>query len=111
MINADSFMMFIVFGGLALCGAYFRAQYIDWRRQQTADVKPKLRGRLLYQVESARPQESVVVRAVVDLAGCSLAGSSAYPAHSPGPSIGTCSVGGGARSQSPLPPSVLGKVP
>lgn len=55
MMDADNFMMLIVFSGFALCGAHFRAQYIDWRRQQTADGKQKLRDRLLYQVDSARP--------------------------------------------------------
>jgi hypothetical protein len=68
MISAYNLMMVVIFSGIALCGAYFRAQYRDWRNQQTAEVERKLRVRLLYRNESSRSQESVVVR-IVDLVG------------------------------------------
>ena len=48
MIDSDDFMLFIVITGFVLCGAYFRAQYKDWRRQQTSDAKEKIQVRLLY---------------------------------------------------------------
>jgi hypothetical protein len=53
--------------GIALCGAYFRGQYTDWRRQQTAETERKIQVRLLYQDKLSRPQESAVAP-VVDLA-------------------------------------------
>lgn len=77
MISVNNFMMFIVITGLALCCAYLRAQFRDWHRQTTADLKERGRIRLLYQVESSRPQESVVVR-VVDLAGSCVSKSPEY---------------------------------
>ena len=43
MINADSFLMCIVFSGLALCGAYFRSQYIDWRQKNAAQAEERYR--------------------------------------------------------------------
>jgi len=46
MISAYNLMMVMIFGGVALCGAYFRARYMDWRNQQTAEVERKLRVRL-----------------------------------------------------------------
>ncbi len=48
MINASDFMMFMVFSGLALCVAYFRAQYMEWRRDQATSVKAKVRERLRF---------------------------------------------------------------
>jgi hypothetical protein len=79
MVSVDTFMMFTVFSGLALCGVYFRSQYLDWRRRQTADVRQKLVVRLLYQVEAglSRSQECSVDQGV-DIAGGSLAGSPGY---------------------------------
>jgi hypothetical protein len=64
----DTFMMFIVISGFALCGAYFRAQYMDWRNEQTAEVERTIRVRLLWRDQLSRPRENVV-RAVGDLAG------------------------------------------
>jgi hypothetical protein len=55
MINVDNFMVFLVIAGFALCGAYFRAQYKEWRRQQSSDANEKIRIRLLYQVDSQPP--------------------------------------------------------
>jgi hypothetical protein len=52
MIDADDFMLFIELTGFILCGAYFRAQYRDWRRQKTSDAKEKIQVRLLYQLDS-----------------------------------------------------------
>jgi hypothetical protein len=60
MITAYNLMMVMIFSGIALCGAYFRARYMEWRDQQTAEVEKQLRVRLLYRDESSRPQESVV---------------------------------------------------
>jgi hypothetical protein len=62
MINIDNFMLFIVMMGFALCGAYFRAQYKDWRRHQTLDAKEKGRVRLLYQRDSQSPCSQAGVR-------------------------------------------------
>ena len=67
-MNVDNLMMLMIWGGIALCGAYFRAQYVNWRNQQTTGIEKKIRVRLLYRAELLRPQESVVVP-VVDLAG------------------------------------------
>jgi hypothetical protein len=53
MINAGTFMMFIIITGFALCGVYFRGQYRDWRRQRTADDREKAQIRLLYPVVRA----------------------------------------------------------
>jgi hypothetical protein len=61
MMNVDNLMMVMISGGTALCGAYIRAQYMDWRNQQTAEVEKTIRVRLLYPVELSRPQEGVVV--------------------------------------------------
>jgi hypothetical protein len=66
-MNVDNLMMVLILVGIALCGAYFRSQYMDWRRQQTAEAEKKLQVRLLYQDDSSHPRESVVVP-VVDLA-------------------------------------------
>jgi hypothetical protein len=107
MINADDFMMFIVLAGFALCGAYFRAQYMEWRQQKAAAVKNDVRVRLLYHGGSARPALSVVVRDGADLAGCNSPERPAYPEHRHTPSIAECQVRVGACSQPPLPPSVL----
>ena len=51
----------MISGGIALSGAYIRAQYMDWRNQQTAEVEKTIRVGLLYPVELSRPQEGVVV--------------------------------------------------
>jgi hypothetical protein len=67
MMNIDNFMIVMILGGIALCGAYFRSLYMDWRSQQTAEAEKKIQVRLLYQDELSRPQESVVAP-VVDLA-------------------------------------------
>ncbi len=67
-MNVGNLMMVMILGGIALCGAYFRAQFMDWRTQQTDEVDKKIRVRLLYRDELSRPQENVVVP-VVDLAG------------------------------------------
>ena len=53
----DNLMMLMILGGIALCGAYFRGQYTDWRNQQTAEVEKKIRGRLLYRDGLLPPQE------------------------------------------------------
>ncbi len=29
-MNVDNLMMLMIWGGIALCGAYFRGQYRDW---------------------------------------------------------------------------------
>jgi hypothetical protein len=68
MISANNLMIVMIFSGIALCGAYFRAQYMDWCDQQTAEIEKRLRVRLLYRDELSRPQESAVVP-VVDLVG------------------------------------------
>lgn len=47
-MNADNLMMVMILGGITLCGAYFRAQYLDWRNRQTAEAERKNRVRLLY---------------------------------------------------------------
>jgi hypothetical protein len=49
--------MVMIFSGIALCGAYFRAQHRDWRSQQTAEVERKLRIRLLYRDESSQRRQ------------------------------------------------------
>lgn len=67
MINADNLLMVMILGGIALCGAYFRGQYMDWRSQQTAEAEKKIRVRLLYRDELSHSQESVVAP-IVDLA-------------------------------------------
>jgi hypothetical protein len=67
-MNTDNLMMVMILGGITLCGAHFRAQYMDWRNQQIAEVEKKIRVRLLYRNELSRPQESVVVP-VAALAG------------------------------------------
>jgi hypothetical protein len=67
MMNVDNFMMVMILGGIALCGAYFRSQYMDWRNQQTAEAEKEIQLRLLYQDELPRPRESNVAP-VVDLA-------------------------------------------
>jgi hypothetical protein len=68
MMDVDDLMMVMILGGIALCGAYFRAQYMDWRNQQTAEVQKTIRLRLLYPDYLSRRQVRVVVH-VVDLAG------------------------------------------
>ena len=45
-MNVDNLMMFMIWGGIALCGAYFRGQYMDWRNQQTTGVKQRIRQTL-----------------------------------------------------------------
>ena len=77
MITEDGFMMFLVFGGLVLWGAYLRGQYTDWRSQKTADAQAKVRFRLLYPLRSPSRQDRPVP--AVDLASCGLTGSTAYP--------------------------------
>jgi hypothetical protein len=76
MINAGTFVMFIIITGFALCGVYFRVQYKDWRRQRAADDNEKARIRLLYPVhsESSHQQESVGERGL-DVANGSFIGS------------------------------------
>jgi hypothetical protein len=61
MMDVYDLMMVMISGGIALCSAYIRAQYVDWRNQQTAEVEKTIRVRLLYPVELSRPQEGVVV--------------------------------------------------
>ena len=46
-MSEDGLMMVMILGGFALCGAYFRAQYRDWRavkplklNRKTAPVLP-----------------------------------------------------------------------
>jgi len=60
MMNADSLMMTIILGGIALCGVYFRAQFMNWRKQHTAEKKNEIQGRLLHALP---PQERTVVPA------------------------------------------------
>ena len=57
MMDVDDLMMVMISGGIALCGAYIRAQYMDWRNQQSAEVEKTSRVRPLYPVELSRPQE------------------------------------------------------
>jgi len=59
MMIVDNLMMLMILGGIALCGAYFRGQYMDWRNQQTAAVEKKIRVRLLYRDGLLPPQDSV----------------------------------------------------
>ncbi len=47
-MSEDGLMMVMILGGFALCGAYFRAQYRDWRSRQTAEAQQKNRARLTY---------------------------------------------------------------
>jgi hypothetical protein len=47
-MNEDNLMMVMILGGFALCGAYFRAQYRDWRNRRTAEAEQKSRVRLMY---------------------------------------------------------------
>jgi hypothetical protein len=47
-MNEDNLMMVMILSGFALCGAYFRAQYRDWRNRQAAEVEQKSRIRLIY---------------------------------------------------------------
>jgi hypothetical protein len=49
MMDAGHLMMVMILGGFALCGVHFRAQYTDWRNQQTADCVRNTRVRKLYQ--------------------------------------------------------------
>jgi hypothetical protein len=65
MLSADTFMMITIFSGFALSAAYFRALFLDWRRRHTAEVKRKVEIRLLFRVESPRPEDSVGVRAAI----------------------------------------------
>jgi hypothetical protein len=80
MINADDFMLFLVIAGFALCLAYFRAQYRDWRRRQISEASQKSRARLLYQLDakSACLRGAVGVR-TVDPASGSVVGSFGCP--------------------------------
>jgi hypothetical protein len=64
MMNVDNLLMVMILVGIALCGAYFRGEYMDWRRQQTAESERKIQVRLLYKDESSRPPESAVVPVV-----------------------------------------------
>ena len=57
MMDVDDLMMVMISGGIALCGAYIRAQYMDWRNQQSAEVEKTSRVRPLYPLELSRPQE------------------------------------------------------
>jgi hypothetical protein len=52
MMIVDNLMMLMILGGIALCGAYFRGQYMDWRNQQTAEFERKIRVRLLNAYET-----------------------------------------------------------
>jgi hypothetical protein len=52
MINADDLMMIMIFSGIALCGAYFHSQFMNWRRQHTAEAETDVRDRLLYALPS-----------------------------------------------------------
>jgi len=47
-MNEDNLVMAMILSGFALCGAYFRAQYKEWRRRLSAKVKQSDRIRLLY---------------------------------------------------------------
>jgi hypothetical protein len=47
-MNEDNLMMVMILSGFALCGAYFRAQYRDWRNRQSAEAEQKRRVRLMY---------------------------------------------------------------
>jgi hypothetical protein len=105
----DAFMMFTVYGGFALCAAYFRAQYMDWRQEHAADLKEKVRVRLFYQVRFSRGRKSVGAGAVVDVAVGDSAGSPAYPGRQ-SRSVERYMVFAHARpfSTAPFPPRVLG---
>ncbi len=50
-MNEDNLMLAMILSGFALCGAYFRAQYRDWRDRRIAEAKRKSRARLQYQVD------------------------------------------------------------
>jgi hypothetical protein len=47
-MSEDDLMMAMILGGFALCGAYFRAQYRDWRHRRAAEAEQKGRARLMY---------------------------------------------------------------
>ena len=47
-MNEDNLMMVMILTGFALCGAYFRAQYKDWRSRQTSEAEQKSRIPLTY---------------------------------------------------------------
>jgi hypothetical protein len=56
-MTVDNLMIVIIFGGIAVCGAYFRAQYLDWRNRQTAKIIERAKVRLLYRVGPSRLQK------------------------------------------------------
>ena len=47
-MNEDNLMIVMILTGFALCGAYFRAQYRDWRSRQTTEAEQKSRVRPIY---------------------------------------------------------------
>jgi hypothetical protein len=47
-MNEDNLMMVMILTGFVLCGAYFRAQYRDWRNRQTAEAEQRSRVPLIY---------------------------------------------------------------
>jgi hypothetical protein len=49
MIDACDLMMVMIFGGIALCGVLFRAQYRDWRQQTKAEREKRIRVRQLFE--------------------------------------------------------------
>ena len=67
-MTTDSLLIVIIFSGVALCGAYFRAQFVDLRKQRRAEIEEGTRTHLLYRVELSRPEKSAVVPVVVDRA-------------------------------------------
>jgi hypothetical protein len=56
-MTLDNVMMIIILAGFALCGGYFQAQYKDWRKQNLAETRGKMRVRLLYMADTRWPSD------------------------------------------------------
>jgi hypothetical protein len=66
-MSLDDVLFGVIVGGFGLCAAYFRDEYIGWRKHRAAEMRKEMRMRELH-INRVSPREDAdSIRSVVNL--------------------------------------------
>jgi hypothetical protein len=66
-MSLDDVLFAVIVGGVGLCAAYFRDEYIGWRKRSAAEMRKEMRMRELYIDGFSRREDADSIRIVVNL--------------------------------------------
>jgi hypothetical protein len=65
-MSLDDVLFGVIVGGVGLCAAYFRDEYIGWRKRRAAELRKQTSMRELHTGRISRREDADSIRSVVN---------------------------------------------